>query len=130
MLENCLTPELGQCGISHEIFKQDGAPAHHAFAVQNYHNKIFPNHQIDGCLPTLLWPPHSPDLATCDNAVWEFIKAEFAEHHVVSLDELKQCILEAFDTIIPGVLYQFSCCTLRRIITCRDNGRHTDKFDV
>uniref|UniRef100_UPI00358EEF33 uncharacterized protein n=1 Tax=Myxine glutinosa TaxID=7769 RepID=UPI00358EEF33 len=87
--------------------------------------------RLTACDTTLLWPPHSPDVTTCDNALWEYVKSEVAEHRMTSVDELKQCIQEAFGTITHGIFHPFSHRTWRKIILCRDNGKcHPDALVV
>uniref|UniRef100_A0A8C4R7C7 Uncharacterized protein n=1 Tax=Eptatretus burgeri TaxID=7764 RepID=A0A8C4R7C7_EPTBU len=49
--------------------------------------------------PILLGPQCSPDLTTCDNALWGYVKAKIAEHHKASVEELKQRIQKVFGTI-------------------------------
>jgi hypothetical protein len=57
--------------------------------------------------PALLWPPRSPDLTTCDNALRGYVKAKVAEHHMASVDEMKQPIQEASAAKPRGMLRPF-----------------------
>ena len=74
MLENWLMPELDKHDlINNVIIQQDGAPAHFSLKVRDFLSSQFPD--WIGRSGTLPWTPRSPDLTTCDNWLWSFIKA-------------------------------------------------------
>jgi len=56
-------------GNQRGYFQQDGAPAHYALSVQDYRNDIL---LISPA--SLKSPARSPDLTTCDNSLWRYIK--------------------------------------------------------
>ena len=68
------------------------------------------------------WPPRSPDLSSCDNALWGFIKQKVAATRYETVDKLKDAIRCAFTAITPAML--------NRIILCHENdGVHTDTLE-
>jgi len=38
------------------------------------------------------WPPHSPDLSTCDFFLWGFLKSRVYNHKPYTLNDLKEAI--------------------------------------
>lgn len=135
MLRDWFIPHLQDRGLLGRIwFQQDGAPAHYAIAVREYLNEVFPDKWIGRGsvhLPAPLeWPPRSPDLSSCDNALWGFIKQKVAATRYETVDELKDAVRRAFTAITPAMLKRISHRTWRRIILCYENdGVHTDTLE-
>lgn len=136
MLQDWFIPKLRELNIENNCyFQQDGAPPHYSLLVRDYLNKTFGTRWIgrgSDILPAPMnWPPRSPDLSTCDNALWGFIKEQVAKRNYRTTDELKGAVLQAFTQITQPMLRRMSHRTWRRIILCRDNnGVHTDRIDM
>ena len=76
-------------------------------------------------------PTRSPDLTTCDNSLWGYIKYIVSKQHYNSNDELKAVVTLAFGTITPAMSRKMSHRKWRRIILCSENeGQHTDTRDT
>ena len=54
------------------------------------------------------WPTRSPDLTTCDNSLWGYIKDIVSKQRYDSNDELKAAVTSAFGTITPAMLRKMS----------------------
>jgi hypothetical protein len=72
-------PQLESLGLlGHVWFQQDGVPAHYAITMREFLNEVFRDKwsgRRSQHLPAPLeWPPQSPDLSLCDNALGVFIK--------------------------------------------------------
>ena len=66
-------PALMQRNIHQRaIFQQDGAPSHTSYAARQFLDQHFPNRWV-GKFGRTHWPPRSPDLTSCDNALWGII---------------------------------------------------------
>uniref|UniRef100_H3AAA0 Tc1-like transposase DDE domain-containing protein n=1 Tax=Latimeria chalumnae TaxID=7897 RepID=H3AAA0_LATCH len=79
MLQNWFVPELDALGIRQDVWlQQDGVPPHYALSVREFLNDSFPDRWIGRGSPVspapLKWPARSPDLTTCDNSLWGYIK--------------------------------------------------------
>ena len=69
-LRNELLPALERRGISGSAhFQQDGAPAHTVLITRDFLHQHPPDRWVGKYGPTN-WPPRSPDLSSCDNALW------------------------------------------------------------
>ena len=74
MLRTQFVPALEDKGIvlsSH--LQQDDVPAHTAHAIRNFLNETFQDRWVSKHGPTP-WPPRSPDITSCDNALWGILK--------------------------------------------------------
>lgn len=82
----------------HLYYQHDGAPAHYEHRVRDYLNDHFPNRWIGrgGPVP---WPPRSPDLTPLDFFLWGEIKQHVYERESATVQELRQRIITAFDTV-------------------------------
>ena len=78
MLSQWLVPELDK------ILHQDGAPVHFWTPVREWLNKIFAT--WIGCGGPLIWPPRSPDLTTCDNWLWSYLKENLS---IIQMDSVE-----------------------------------------
>lgn len=130
MLEHWLIPELYRLGIVIDaILQQDGAPAHFSISVREFLTTQFPLWIGRG--GPLAWPPRSPDLTTCDNWLWSFVKEQVSSKRLHSIDELKQAVRDAFGQIKSIMLKRACRRTWRRIQLCKENdGIHTDTLDL
>ena len=79
MLRDWFIPHLQDRGLLGRVwFQQNRAPAHYAIAIREFLNKVLADEWIRRgsvhLLAPLEWSPRSPDLSSCDNALWGFIK--------------------------------------------------------
>lgn len=136
MLQEFFVPELQRMNLlERSWFQQDGAPPHYAITVRQYLNEVFPNKWIGRGsvhLPAPLdWPPRSPDLTSCDNALWGIIKAKVSQQRYQTTEQLKDAVRTAFAAINRNLLRKISHRSWRRIILCHENnGGHTDLLDA
>lgn len=108
LLQNSVIPkiqELYSLETNNIWFQQDGCPAHNIRTVREFLNTTFPNKWI-GTNGPIRWPPRSPDLAPNDFFIWGFIKNSIFGHpnRPKNLDELRNQILENFNSITPQML--------------------------
>jgi hypothetical protein len=129
MLEHWLIPELDKIGLTDKVvIQQDGAPAHYAISVRDFLSEHF-SVWIGRSAP-LSWPPRSPDLTTCDNWLWSFVKEHVSHIRMQNIAELKQTVLTAFSLITQQMLRKASKRTWRRMKICvKHEGAHTEKYD-
>jgi len=89
-------------------FQQNGAPAHYALNVREYLNDTFPDKWIGRdsvTSPTPFeWPARSPELTTCDNYLWGYMRDIVSKQRYYSNDELKAAVTAAFGTLPPAML--------------------------
>jgi hypothetical protein len=111
------------------VLQQDGAPAHYARSVRQFLDEMLPGRWI-GRGSALPWPPRSPDITSCDNALWGIIRQSISRNKVASVNELKEAITAAFREITLQQLRRISRRTWRRILLCKSNGgQHVEKID-
>jgi hypothetical protein len=111
--------------------QQDGAPAHTALSTRTFLNNMFPNCWV-GKFGPVPWPARSPDLTTCDNALWGIVKAHVLAGNAVTVNDIKVLVREAFVTINDDkqLLRKMSDRTWRRLQLCVDkNGLQVDPYD-
>lgn len=83
----------------HEVFYQhDGAPAHFSWSVRQHLDSEFGDRWIGRGGP-VQWPPRSADLTPLDFYLWGRIKSLVYSNEATSVDDLKQKILVAFQTV-------------------------------
>ena len=68
-------------------FHQDNAPVHNSILVTEYLTKMG--------IKTVLHPPYSPDLATCD--FWLFPKLRGCRYETI--EEMKEAVTKVIDTL-------------------------------
>jgi len=54
-------------------------------------SNMFPGHLIS-CFGDVPWPPHSPNLSTCDFFLWGYLKTRVYTHKPSTLNDLKEAI--------------------------------------
>lgn len=130
MLEAQFIPALVQRGLGNKaVFQQDGAPAHTSFATREVLQKHFPNRWVGKFGPTP-WPPRSPDLTSCDNALWGIVKKLVKADKVTTKENLKASISHAFTQISIPMLSDIHERTWRRIALCIAlEGKQVDPYD-
>ena len=123
-------PALKQLDIFHTcIFQQDGAPAHTAKESQELLNNNFPDRWI-GKFGPLSWPPRSPDLTSCDNALWGIVKKRIHSANPHTREEVKEAARVAFQSITQDELANIHKRTWRRIDLCVDlEGVQVDPYE-
>lgn len=85
------------------IFQQDGAPPHWGLAVRDFLNQRFPGRWIGRDGP-ISWPPRSPDITPLDFFLWGYVKDIVFKTPVANLEELRQRITAAIETVDEGML--------------------------
>lgn len=113
-------------------FMHDGAPAHFSLIARNWLNQ--PNHYENrwiGRGGPIAWPARSPDLNPCDFYLWGHCSALVYTRPVNDVDDLRQRIIDAFDTIrnSPGILRRVNGSFYRRVEACiQADGGHFEQF--
>jgi hypothetical protein len=130
MLKTQLIPALNAKGLLYVAhFQQDGAPAHTAIKTRNFLNQHFPDRWI-GKYGPVAWPARSPDLSSCDNALWGMLKPKIVKAKVKSKEELKDVIRQAFGQFPQTVLPSINKRTFHRLHLCIEKGGfQVDPFD-
>lgn len=100
-------------------FMHDGAPAHFALNVRHFLNDNYQNRWIGRGGPQP-WPPRSPDLNPLDFFLWGHLKSLVYTTPVENVDNLRNRIIEACDTIrnTPGIFERVRQCIGRRNESC------------
>ena len=62
-------------------------------------NQVFGNNRVVGLGHNVEWPPCLPDLTPCDFFTWEYLKDNFFSTPPWSIDELKQTIVDNFNSL-------------------------------
>ena len=66
---DCFMHQLNELNLQHvAVLQQDGAPAHYARSIRQFLDEKLPGRWI-GRGSSLPWPPRSPDITSCDNAL-------------------------------------------------------------
>ncbi|BFZ09215.1 hypothetical protein BsWGS_12254 [Bradybaena similaris] len=124
MLETWFIPQLVSTGIMPvAILQQDGAPAYF-ISVRRLLDENFPGRWI-GRGSQHQWPARSPDLSSCDNALWGMTKENIRKTRYNNAVQLKAAIRASLNSISPDDLQCISARTWRRIRLCAENdGEH------
>lgn len=118
MLEKQFIPALmSRHLLGRAILQQDGAPAHTAIATRTLLDKHFPDRWV-GKFGPLQWPPRSPDLTSCDNALWGIIKSSIKKKKVEGREQLREAIVRAFTELDRSTLEKIHERSWRRIVLC------------
>lgn len=105
------------------ILQLDGAPAHFATNVRHYLDRKFDNKWIGRGGP-VAWPPRSPDLTPMDFFLWGYVKSVVYKNQPTTVDNMKQKIRDAFQTITPNMLSNVRKSFEKRVTFCiQENGR-------
>lgn len=130
MLRTQFIPELQRLGLLYSAhFQQDGAPSHTAHATRNYLNTVFPDRWV-GKFGPIAWPARSPDLSSCDNALWGILKRQVISIKCDCVDDLKGVIKNLFENFDKETLKRIHNRTFRRMQLCIDHqGNQVDPFD-
>ena len=130
MLRTQFIPELEAKGISQSAhLQQDGAPAHTAVATRNFLNETFQDRWVSKFGPTP-WPSRSPDLTSCDNALWGILKPKITAYKTRNVDDLKEVIATEFRSFPEDLLDSINKRTFRRMHLCIEKeGLQVDPYD-
>uniref|UniRef100_A0A6P7GBX4 Uncharacterized protein LOC114340260 n=1 Tax=Diabrotica virgifera virgifera TaxID=50390 RepID=A0A6P7GBX4_DIAVI len=79
-------------------FMHDGAPVHFCRTARQHLDVTYPNRWIGRGGPQH-WPPRSPELNPCDFCFWGYLKSLVYTTPIVDINDLKNCIQIACDTI-------------------------------
>lgn len=104
-------------------FHQDGAPAHRVRLVKNFLNNRYRNRWIGIGSPVSEWPPRSPDLTPIDFFLWGVIKGKVFEQAPTTMENMRERIVDAFQSISVETLRNVQVSFRRRVQMCiRENG--------
>lgn len=131
LLREQFMPDLQQRGHLYSChLQQDGAPPHTAVRTREFLNAQFNGRWIGKFGPTP-WPPRSPDLTSCDNALWGIVKSNIRQRNPESVDDLKTAVITVFQEIDAHLLLKIHERTFRRFHLCiAKGGVQVDPFDV
>lgn len=103
-------------------FQQDGAPPHYHSSVREFLAEQFGSRWIGRGGP-VSWPPRSPDLTPMDFFLWSEIKRRVYKDEPVSVEQLKQRILDAFVEVKcqRNILLSLKNNLIKRARLCIDN---------
>jgi hypothetical protein len=105
------------------FFMQDGAPAHYAGDVREWFEQKFPGRWI-GRRGPIEWPVRSPDLTPMDFFLWGYLKNIVYKNKPKSLQDLRQSIILAFQTIDSDLCKKVCESVPERLKRCIDAGGH------
>lgn len=137
MLGDNVIPRLHELGYDPQeiVFQHDGAPAHAAHAVCDYLKENFLS--FIGRFGDIWWPPRSPDMSMMDFFVFGYMKSlvykpEGPEKlRAQNLEELKERIIAAAQTITPATLKEVHENFFRRLYKCiAADGNHFQQFKI
>ena len=122
MLRDEFIPALDARRISlSSHFQQDSAPAHTAIVTRNFLTHSFQDRWVGKFRPTP-WPPRSPDLTSCDNALWRILKPRIVERKAKDTEDLKVIIRDEFARFPVETLQKINDRTFRRMRLCIELG--------
>lgn len=130
MLRTHFIPALEDKGILLSThLQQDGAPAHTAHATRNFLHETFQDRWVGKYGPTP-WPPRSPDITSCDNALWGILKPKIIAHKASDVTALKDAITTEFDRFPKHLLASINARTFRRMRLCVQlDGYQVEPYD-
>ena len=110
-------------------FQQDGAPAHTAIATRNFLTDNFQDRWV-GKFGPIPWPARSPDLSSCDNALWGLLKPRIVARKAQNEEDLKGIIEDEFMRFPVEILRKINDRTFRRMRLCIElGGLQVDAYD-
>ncbi|KAI6654438.1 hypothetical protein LOD99_834 [Oopsacas minuta] len=113
VLNECLIQEANALYGNQWVLQEDNSPIHTGNAAKAWKQEFVP-HQID-------WPSNSPDLNPIEN-LWAVLKKRLLKKRFNSSNELKEAILEIWNTLDPEFLKPFCLSMDKRIRLCIKGG--------
>ena len=104
-IRRCLAGVVPSLKRGNRIFQHDGARCHMSKDTQKY----LKNKKVE-MIPD--WPPYSPDLSPIER-VWKELNTRVGAMCPMTLDELIECALQAWDDI-PQSVIDAHCLHLRK----------------
>jgi len=102
------------------VFQQGNASSHRAKDTI----KLLQQETLDFTGPDL-WPPNSPDLNPVDYKVWDVMQQRVYECHMNSVNELKQRLVEVWNSVQQNVIDAALNEWRKRLRACvRADGQH------
>lgn len=129
LLGDSILPRLQELNYNPEtiIYQHDGAPAHRSRDAVDWLNDNIP--QWIGFNGEIKWPPRSPDLTPLDFFVWPYIKHKVYQMAPETMEDLKECVINAFNTITPNMLQNVHANILKRLRMCLAvDGNHIEQL--
>lgn len=110
------------------IYQHDGAPAHYFRRVRDILDARFPDRWIGRGGP-INWPARSPDLNVLDYFIWGHVKTLVEHCRDRTEDEVREAIVEAFNSITPDMVHRATQQIVRRAELClQERGRHFEQL--
>ncbi|XP_070529953.1 histone-lysine N-methyltransferase SETMAR-like [Cardiocondyla obscurior] len=108
------------------IFQHDGAPPHYSRRARMVLDRHFPDRWIGRNGP---WPARSPDLNVLDYFVWGYIKNRVENVRDRNVEEVRENIIAAFNTITPNVAHRATRQIIQRARLCiQQQGNHFEQL--
>ena len=115
VLNECLIHEANALYGNQWVLQEDNSPIHTGKAARAWKQEFVPN-QID-------WPSNSPDLNPIEN-LWAVMKKRPLKKRFTNTNELKEVILEVWDTFDSDFLQPFCLSMDKKIRLCvKGNGK-------
>ncbi|XP_070529987.1 uncharacterized protein [Cardiocondyla obscurior] len=110
------------------IFQHDGAPPHYSRHARMVLDRHFPDRWIGRNGP-ISWPARSPDLNVLDYFVWGYIKNRVENVRDRNVEEVRENIIAAFNTITPNVAHRATRQIIQRARLCiQQQGNHFEQL--
>ncbi|GBL74584.1 hypothetical protein AVEN_235495-1 [Araneus ventricosus] len=109
-------------------FQNDGAPPHKVSSVQQYIRETF-QQQVIGYGGCVEWPPRSPDLNPLGFFLWGCIKQRVYSTPPPTLQELRNRITDACESVSPAMLYNVQREVQSRVQMCITAEEHHFEHD-
>ena len=95
------------------VFQHDGCPVHTSRIVKDFLNQKYGNQWISRNGP-IQWPPRSPDLNPVDYFIWGRAKELVYTEEILNIEQLKQKIDNAFETMKAEIQLSVTTTEIRR----------------
>ena len=98
--------------------------------MRNLLNTNFPGRWVGRYGPTP-WPSRSPDLTSCDNALWGMIKRRVHQEKPATVADIRTVVTRTFEDINADLLQKSHARTFRRLRLCVEmGGVQVDPYDT
>jgi len=124
MLKDYVYPQFCRLPFKDSFFfMQDGASAHYSCDVREWLEQKFPGRWI-GRRGRIEWLARSPHLSPIDFFLWGYLKNIVYKNKPKSLQDLRQSIILAFQTIDSDLCKKICESVPERLKRCIDAGGH------